>query len=349
MDTSNESGSKAPLLDRSAQKAAILTEWEAADKANPLPAPAPSEEQRMTAEDTAVEAPITERPANEAAVDAELEKAAATETQTAKAVPEPQDPTTLRGLQAIEARDKKLRTEHQQRQFEIRQYESQLRAEQQRLAAEKQRFEEEKRQAILDPAAFFRGVGVDKGFREIAEQLYVSELGPNAPPELVAKSHIYRVQQEQRRQGAELDQMRAHIEQERKQLENQRVIEKYRQELHAGLAQLPPKFQYMTSIAKRDPGRALDLMWNEAVAYAQQNPDEGIPPTAEMLADLVEKKFSPFSGDPKSPNPVNAGEKRTAPPVNQHHTGRTATRPTPKTRDELREEIRRRLEAGDID
>ncbi len=333
----------APPPDRSEKKAAALAEWEAADKANP-PTPEPvrlTEEQRMAAEDpdAASVEPIVDRPANEEAVDAELERAAVAEEQT------PADPIAQRGLAAIEARERRQREQAQEREAKLRGYEQTIRQKEAELIAREKRMAERELRALQDPVGFYREMGLKDGYRDIAEQFYIAEVGDAAPPELKMKAQTFSLAQEQRRQAAELQQMRAQLDQERQQLAVEAQVQAYRQQLSADLGKLPPKFQYVKAIAQRDPQRAVELMFAEAAEYARANPHDADPPPVDLLADALEKKFSPYYGTtPKNQPPVQAGEKRTATPVNQPHAGRTPLRPTPKTREELREEVLRDLE-----
>lgn len=341
MDESNESQidtGKAPLIDRSEQKAALLAKWEADEKANPRE---PSEEQRAAADDPDVGTP--ENPQTEEQADA-----AALEGEPAKVVPPAEDPAAKRGLAAVEQQEKRFREQVAQQRLEFQQIHMGLRQKEAEIQQREKQIQERDARAMRDPVSFFRSLGWKGSMREIAEQFFLAEVGADAPPELQAKRHTFELAQEQRRMAEEMQAMRDGWAREKQEIEYARKREQYRAGLTSTLPRLPDKFGYVKTLAARDPARAVDLLFQEAVAFAQQHPHEDAP-TAEYLADIVEQKFSPSYGTaPKTTTP-SAGEKRTAPPVNPNHTGRAPLRPQPKTREELREDVLRRMEAGDID
>jgi hypothetical protein len=341
----------APPPDRAAAKAAVMEKWLAAEKAGevpPLKTTVDEEAERAAKEDP--DAQQAEPPDEEPKATEDPPAEEQPEAEEPPADAEPEDPKTLRGLAAIEAREKKFREAQAEARAEILDLQADVRRREREILEKERSRAERDAAALRDPAGYFRALGYKGSFRDLAKLLYIAEVGDDAPPELRAEAQTFGLAQEQRRMREEFEAMQAGLERERAELARERQRQEYRSKLNADVAKLAPaKHAYVAALAKRDPQRAIDLMFSEAQQWARENPHADEPPSTEELAERIAKQYDPNYGVKTSKNlePTSKGRQQPTPP--QNLTGRTQLRPPPKSREELREQVKRRLEAGDVE
>lgn len=356
---------------KDALRASILSDWKAATggKAAAAPATAAAEPDEPEAEaddeDTGAEREgidlgedesdpedeAGEEPADEPEAQAEAPADEAEEEPAAKPEAEAPPKKVAQGLAALAKRDAESRRAHQARMAEIQQAEQGLKAREQQMRAqiESDVHGNVRRAALEDPVGFYKKLGVTKGYQELGAQFYYADLGKDAPPDVQEKAKFYGIQQK----VGDVEQKLTHgfqqLAQERQQLAQERLVTEYRQGLMADVPALKAT-PYFTALHKANPKEAGDYMIAAATDYMRTNPGAP-PPNAATLAAVIEQairqRVKPFEAlSKKKPTPAADDEDEPATTLSANHSGRTPTRPAPKSREERRKEVLRGLKAG---
>lgn len=248
-------------------------------------------------------------------------------------------------LAAIARREKKQREAHEVRMTELKAKEAELTAAQERIEA----FEAAKKRAMHDPVGFYKTLGVEKGYADIARELYAAELGDDAPKELKERSVTRRLEQqidELRREREE--EKRARTEEQRQSRERA-AMSQYQGQLLDYSKAIPETLPHLRVLAKDDPQSVADTLFRLAVQVAKDASPGDTPPTAAKLAEMYEaslrKEFARFGEiyvsktpqDPKLTTPAVAEELKSASPrtlTNASTATRTTPRPPALTEDE---------------
>jgi hypothetical protein len=186
-----------------------------------------------------------------------------------------------------------------------------------------------------------------------AEILYASELGDKASPQLIAKVEANRVE----REIYDLRQKVASFEEQQRQTAQLQAVREYKAQLAGSLAAVPDNLKYVKVLAAQDRTQVAEAMYELADQLASANPEGGIPNATELMGLLnqsLEERLKPFQsvfGSSLNQPATQQTSAKTAPRTltNATHSGTTAPKGKPKTREEIEAEVIEALQKGELE
>ena len=176
-----------------------------------------------------------------------------------------------------------------------------------------------KERATLDPADFYKGLGIES-YNPIAERLVEAQLGDKAPEELRQRTALAQMRAEAARTKKLLDDFRK--EQEQRNLESQRQA--YVAELDGFLQAAPSTdLPYLKHEFEQDPSAALSAMQTAAGHMIHST---GRIPTAREVAKALETEL-----DQIATRYANISKKTSSQPQTGAHTEDNSGQPTTLT------------------
>jgi len=263
-------------------------------------------------------------------------------------------------LALLARRERRSREQSKEREEKLSTRESELEERLKSAETLEEKLNNIKRGFANDPVAALKELGIDDGYVDFANALFDEELGDDAPGDYKTQKELRALKARLHRFEEEQKTSETRKQQDAEKTKTEHLQRNYINEMEGFMESSTKEEQWMENyefagnLFKSNPQEAVQAMYGIAYGYAEQNPQEKLPPPEELAEALnhnLKTLLSPVvdailaARGHEDETPADKQPKRQTKTLRNSQTRRTATRAPAEDADERFQRALQALEA----